>query len=232
MGEDVEHPARRGLPQPLEVRLPHLLGRARRRPDVVLVVVERAVADEVDRADDVVEVAAGQQLGHAVLAARDEVGLDPELEVGLLAHEVAVGVEVVAGRVAPQLVLPDLERLGEAVDVLGHAELLDAALLGGLAIALGVRGGEVALGRRARRRRRGAGGRGSRSARGADSRRADRCALSAARRAGAWRGCSLRSTAYDSRCERDRASSFAASRSLSSRPSRVNSSSSPSCSSL
>ena len=37
----------------------------------------------------------------------------------------------------------------EAIDVLGHAELGDAALLGHLAVALGVGGGEVALGRRA-----------------------------------------------------------------------------------
>ena len=55
-----------------------LVGRARRRPDVVAVVVQRAVAEEVDRADDVVPVAALEQLGHAVLAARDEVGLDAQ----------------------------------------------------------------------------------------------------------------------------------------------------------
>ena len=148
VGQDVEHPARRGLPQPLEVRAPHLLRRARRRPDVVAVVVERAVADEVDRADDVVEVAATQQLGHALLAPGDEIGLDPELEVGLLAHEGAVGVEVVARGVAPQLVLPHLERLGEAVDVLGHPQLLDAALRRARPVALGVLGRQVALGRR------------------------------------------------------------------------------------
>ena len=222
VGEDVEHPARRGLRQPLEVGPPHLVGRARRRPDVVAVVVERPVADEVDRADHVVEVAAGQQLGHAVLAPGDEVGLDPQPEVGLLAHEGAVGVEVVAGRVAPQLVLPHLERLGEAVDVLGHPELLDAALGRAGAVALGVGGRQVALGRR---RVDVVGAQvdvvvGEHAA--ADSRRAGRPSPPAPQR----------STAYDSRCARVRASSLAASRSLSSRPSRVNSSSSPSCSSL
>ena len=33
---------------------------------------------------------------------------------------------------------PDVERLGEAMDVLGHAQLLDAALARGLAVALGI----------------------------------------------------------------------------------------------
>jgi hypothetical protein len=37
-------------------------------------------------------------------------------------------------------VLPDLERLREAVDVLGDAELGDPVLLGRLAVALGVGG--------------------------------------------------------------------------------------------
>jgi hypothetical protein len=43
-------------------------------------------------------------------------------------------------------VLPDLERLGEAVDVLGDAELADAPLLRDPAISLGVGGLEL-LGR-------------------------------------------------------------------------------------
>ena len=106
------------------------------------------LADEVDRADDVVPVAVGEQRRHAVLAAGDEVGLDAEPQVGLLAHERAVVVEVVARAVAPQRVLPDVERRAEAVDVLGDAELLDPALGGDVAVALGVGGGEVALGRR------------------------------------------------------------------------------------
>ena len=46
--------------------------------------------------------------------------------------------------------LPDVERGGEAVDVLGDAQLGDAALGRDLAVALGVGGGEVLLGGRAR----------------------------------------------------------------------------------
>ena len=58
----------------------------------------------------------------------DEVRLDAQPQVGLLAHERAVVVEVVVRVVAPERVLPDLERLREAVDVLGDAQLGDAAL--------------------------------------------------------------------------------------------------------
>jgi hypothetical protein len=42
---------------------------------------------------------------------------------------------------------PDIEGLYEAIDVLGHAQLLDSALRGGLPVALGVLAREVALGR-------------------------------------------------------------------------------------
>ena len=118
---------------------------------------------EVHRADDVVPLARLEEARDAVLAAAHVVGLDAEPQVGLLAHERAVVVDVVARPAAPPRVLPDLERLREAVDVLGDAELGDPALVRGLAVALGVGRGEVALRRRVRRRR-GAGGRGSRSA--------------------------------------------------------------------
>ena len=70
--------------------------------------------------------------------ARHEVGLDAEPQVGLLAHELAVGVEVVERVLAPERVLPDVERLREAVDVLGDAELGDPALARRLAVALDV----------------------------------------------------------------------------------------------
>ena len=60
--------------------------------------------------------------------AGDEVDLDPEPQVGLLAHERAVLVEVVARVLAPERVVPDVERLREAVDVLGDPELGDPAL--------------------------------------------------------------------------------------------------------
>jgi hypothetical protein len=68
-------------------------------------VVHRAVADEVDRADDVVEVARLQQRGGAALGARHEIALHPELQ-RRAAHELAVGVEVVAGALLPEGMAP------------------------------------------------------------------------------------------------------------------------------
>ena len=82
--------------------------------------------------------------GDPVLAAGHEVHLDPEPEVGLLAHERAVGVEVVVRRM-PERVVPDLQRGAEAVDVLGDPELRYPALGRRLAVALGVGGREGAL---------------------------------------------------------------------------------------
>ena len=64
--------------------------------------------------------------------------------------ELAVGVEVVAGLLLPERVAPEVERLGEAVDVLGDAELLDPRRLGGGQVAVDVLGREVALRRRCR----------------------------------------------------------------------------------
>ena len=140
MGEDVEEAAHRRLAEPLEVAPPDAVGRLAGRPHVVLVVVDgacrRGSAPSRRRSRS---RAPSSSVGHPVLAARDEVGLDPEPQVGLLAHERAVVVEVVERAVAPELVVPDVERLREAVDVLGDAELGDAALGGRLAVALGVR---------------------------------------------------------------------------------------------
>ena len=150
MGQDVVHPARGELAEPLEVRAPDVVGRAAGVPDVEAVVVQRAVGEEVDRADDVVPVAPLEQRAHALLAARDEVRLDAQAQVRLLAHEAHVLVDVVARRLHPQRMVPDLERLGEAIHVLGHAQLLDPALRRDLAIALGVGRGERRLGGRAR----------------------------------------------------------------------------------
>ena len=62
---------------------------------------------------------------------------------GVRADELAVGVEVVARLPLPVGVAPDLERLGEAVDVLGDAELVDAVLLGRGEVAVDVLLGEV-----------------------------------------------------------------------------------------
>src|SRR5690606_31161482 len=114
------------------------------RPDVPLPRhVDRLVADEVDRADDVVPLLLLEQVRHPVLTAWDEVGLDAELERRLLADEAAVLVDVVGGALPPEGVLPDVERAAEAVDVLGAAELADAGLAGGVEVALDVGGGAI-----------------------------------------------------------------------------------------
>ena len=125
-----------------------------RAPDVprlpvrVGVQVHRLVAEEVQGADHVVPWPAVQHVREPVLAAGQEVRLDPQPQIRLLAHELAVGVEVVAGPVPVPGVAPHVERLREAVDVLGHPELLDSALGGGLPVTLRVRGREVRVGRR------------------------------------------------------------------------------------
>jgi hypothetical protein len=100
----------------------------------------------MDRADHVVEVARRQQVVHPVLSARDEVGLDAEPQVGLLAHEAAVLVDVVGGVCHPEGMPPDRERLLEAVDVLRDAKLVDALLGGDGTVTVGVLGSEVPLG--------------------------------------------------------------------------------------
>ncbi len=144
MGEDVEQPAARGLAECDEVAPPQLVGALRAVvPHLVARVVDGVVAEEVHGADDVVPVVRVQQRGRAVLAARDEVRLDAELEVSLLAHEAGVGVEVVGRVLAPERVLPDLQRLREAVDVLRAAQFGDPPLLGNGAVAIDVRRGEV-----------------------------------------------------------------------------------------
>ncbi len=108
------------------------------------------VAQKVHGADDIVEVARLQQIGDAVLAPGNEVGLDPQAQVGVLAHEAAVLVDVVVREFAPQRMLPDIERLLEAVDVLGHTQLGDIALTRRIAIALNVGLREVLGWRRAK----------------------------------------------------------------------------------
>ena len=131
VGDDVEEAAAGALGDGLEVARPDPVGaqvRALRVPDAVVVHVDRAVADEVDGADDVVEVARLEQRRGAVLGARDEVGLDAEPQVGLLAHERAVLVDVIDGVAFPERVAPQLQRLAEAVDVFGDPQLGDALL--------------------------------------------------------------------------------------------------------
>ena len=55
------------------------------------------------------------------------------------------GIEVGAGARTPERVLPDVERLPEAVDVLGDAELLDPRAGRRLQVAIDVLAREVAL---------------------------------------------------------------------------------------
>ena len=145
-------PLRGRLGEGLEVAAPDGVGVAVRLPDVVAVVVDGPVADEVDRADDVVEVVAVEQVGDPVLGAGHEVDLEAEPERGR-AHELAVGVEVVARLLLPERVSPDLERIGEPVDVLGAAQLVDPRLLGRRQVALHVLGRERARAPAAGRRR-------------------------------------------------------------------------------
>ncbi len=101
VGEDVEEAGAGALGQRLEVAAPDLVGVALALPDVPAGVIDRGVADEVDRADDVVEVARLEQRRGAVLGAGDEVALDPEPQ-RRAADELAVGVEVVAGLLLPE----------------------------------------------------------------------------------------------------------------------------------
>ena len=91
----------------------------------------------MDRADHVVEVARLEQRRGAVLGAGDEVALDPEPQ-RRAADELAVGVEVVAGLFLPERMAPEVERLGEAVDVLGDAQLVDPGRLGRGQVAVDV----------------------------------------------------------------------------------------------
>ena len=103
----------------------------------------------VHRADDVVELARLEQLGDPLLRAGHPVGLDPELQ-RRRADELAVGVEVVGRLLDPERVPPDVERLAEAVNVLGDPELLDPRLRGGLEVAVDVLAREPAPLRRRR----------------------------------------------------------------------------------
>ncbi|MEH3054754.1 MAG: hypothetical protein PGN13_12245 [Patulibacter minatonensis] len=111
--------------------------------------VDGQIAEEVHRADHVVEVARLEQARDAVLAAGDEIGLDAAAQ-SLLTEELDVRVEVVDRGALPQVVLPHVERGGEAIDVLADAQLADAAFFGDEFEPVGVRGREVLLGGRAR----------------------------------------------------------------------------------
>ena len=127
---------------PAEVDRPDLVRVADLLPDVVAAVVDRAPrTEEVHGADHVVEVAL-QEIRDAILAARHEIALDTQPE-RCAADELDVVVEVVEGLLLPVGVVPDLKRLGEAVDVLGDAELDYPVLFGRGQVAVDVPIGEV-----------------------------------------------------------------------------------------
>ena len=69
MGQDVVHPRAGGLAEQAEVAPPDRIGVGGAVPDVVAGIVQRALAQQVDRADHVVPVALLEQRRHAVLAA-------------------------------------------------------------------------------------------------------------------------------------------------------------------
>jgi len=125
MRKHVEQPAARGLAERLEVASPDLLRASPAVPHAVVVHINRALAHEVHRPDHIVEVARFQQVGHAILGAGHEVRLDAQAQIGPIAHERAVGVQIVVRVPKPERMPPHLERLLEAVDVFGDPELGD-----------------------------------------------------------------------------------------------------------
>ena len=128
MREHVEKAAPRGLADRLEVAPPYLISAAPGIPDAVVIHVHRPLAHEVHRADHVVEVARLQEIGDPLLGSRHEVRLYTQPQVGVLAHERAVLVKVVVCVLTPERVPPHIERLLEAVDVLGDPQLGDPPL--------------------------------------------------------------------------------------------------------
>ena len=112
-------------------------------PDLEAVVVDRVLADEVHRADDEIPVAPLQQRRHPVLAAADPVRLDAELQVGLLADEAGVVVDVVDRALAPQRVAPDSSACAKRYMCSAQPSSAMPRSCATVAVALGVRGGEV-----------------------------------------------------------------------------------------
>ncbi len=95
----------------------------------------------MDRADRVVEPALVDEVLGAILGAQDEVDLEAKPK-RRRADELAIGDEIVARLLLPERVTPQLERLGEPVDVLGDAELVNAGLASGRQVPLDVPVGE------------------------------------------------------------------------------------------
>ena len=141
MGDHVEQARSRRLGERLEVAAPDCIGIPFLHPDVIALVVHRALLDEVDRADRVVEPALVDEVLGAILGAQDEVDLEAKPK-RRRADELAIGDEIVVRLLLPERVTPQLERLGEPVDVLGDAELVDAGLASGRQVPLDVPVGE------------------------------------------------------------------------------------------
>ncbi len=121
MGEDVEEAAGGRLGEGLEVPAPDRIGVAAVVPDRVLLGVHRLVADEVDRSDHEVERSWREHLLELLLPAGHEVGLDAQLHLAGT-DRLAVLVEVVERPLLPEVVVPDVQRRGEPVHVLGAAK--------------------------------------------------------------------------------------------------------------
>ena len=145
--------AARRLAERLEVAGPDLLG-VGAAPDVpglpvgIAVEVDRLVAQEVDGADHVVPVAPVEQVGEPVLAAGQEVRLDPDLEPGLVCRKSTYSSTSSAAQWRYQGCVQTSSDWTKRWMCSATPELLDAALAGGLAVAVHVGRGEVALGRR------------------------------------------------------------------------------------
>ena len=144
MGEDVKEAGTGALGQGGEVAAPDLIRIAATLPDVPAGVIDGGVTDEVNRAEDVVEVARLDQRRGAILGGGDVVALDPEPQ-RRAADELAIRIEVVASLFLPEGMAPKIECLGEAVDVLGDAQLRDPGRLSGSQIAVDVLAGKEAL---------------------------------------------------------------------------------------
>src|SRR5262249_14194021 len=107
----------------------------------------RGGVEEVDRAVEVVPGVSAEDLGHAVGPPGNPVDFDAELDREpqplRFEHRVAVPVEVVATALDLVRNGPELASLAEVVDVLGKADLVDAALPRDLDEALHGRHAEV-----------------------------------------------------------------------------------------
>src|SRR5262249_2704756 len=145
MCKHVHETALRELPELVEVALPCPSGSD--LTDQARLGIESEAVEEMARAVEVVPGVSAEDLGHADGAAPNPVDLDAQLDrepqPPRLPHPVAVPVEVVATALDVVRNGPELASLAEVVDVLGKADLVDAALPRDLDEALHGRHAEV-----------------------------------------------------------------------------------------